>query len=164
LPAPGHHRPVSRNPAGAAPREGVGRATPRLPARPLAGGCQTAKPRLVAALLHGGAHVPLVDGAGAGTGRAGVRLHAGMADPPDGVPQGRGRLRRRQGGSMTYSRVTEAALLGGLLVAPRAVAGVADLLVADDFRHPAHRVIYAAIPALDAEGGKIDVITVGNHL
>lgn len=65
---------------------------------------------------------------------------------------------------MTYSHDTEAALLGGLLLAPSAVADVADLLVADDFHHPAHRVIYAAITALDAEGGKIDVITVGNHL
>src|SRR5690606_2921954 len=65
---------------------------------------------------------------------------------------------------MTHSQDTEAALLGGLLFAPSAVADVSDLLVADDFHHPAHRIIYAAITALDAEGGKIDVITVGNHL
>lgn len=56
---------------------------------------------------------------------------------------------------MTHSHDTEAALLGGLLLAPRAVADVADVLVADDFHRPAHRTIYAAIAALRAMGYEV---------
>src|SRR5690606_3017194 len=56
---------------------------------------------------------------------------------------------------MTYSHDTDAALLGGLLLAPRAVADVADLLVADELHHPAHRTTYAAMAAPRAAGGRL---------
>jgi replicative DNA helicase len=65
---------------------------------------------------------------------------------------------------VTQSHDIEAALLGGLLLSPKSVAEVADLVTAEDFHAAAHRLIYAAVTALDAKGKAADFVTVSQHL
>jgi replicative DNA helicase len=63
-----------------------------------------------------------------------------------------------------HSVEAEQAVLGGLLLDPAAWDNVADAVVGDDFYRPDHRLIFAAIAELAAEGKPCDVVTVSQHL
>jgi replicative DNA helicase len=58
----------------------------------------------------------------------------------------------------------ERAVLGSMLVSSDAAGRVEELLNAEDFAHPAHRPIYAAIVEMFARNEHIDAITVSNAL
>ncbi len=63
-----------------------------------------------------------------------------------------------------HSVEAEQAVLGGLLLDADAWDNVADVVTDADFYRPDHRLIFAAIGALVAEGRPCDVITVSQHL
>ncbi len=58
----------------------------------------------------------------------------------------------------------EQSVLGSLLLDRDAVIKIADLITADDFYDPNHRVIYNSILALYDERASIDILTVSNKL
>lgn len=55
----------------------------------------------------------------------------------------------------------EQSVLGGVMLAPDALALVADLLVEDDFYRRDHRLIWRAIQELDEKGKPFDAVTLG---
>lgn len=59
---------------------------------------------------------------------------------------------------------SEQSVIGALLMDPRALAKVADVLSEDDFYRRDHRLIYQAILELDAHGKPFDVVTVGDWI
>jgi replicative DNA helicase len=63
-----------------------------------------------------------------------------------------------------HSIEAEQAVLGGLLLDPVAWDNVADTVTEQDFYRPDHRLIFAALAALAAEGKPCDVVTVSQHL
>ena len=58
----------------------------------------------------------------------------------------------------------EKSILGGLMLAPEAWDEISDLLEAEDFYSPAHKLIYASISILGQKGQPSDLITISNHL
>ena len=58
----------------------------------------------------------------------------------------------------------EKSLLGAILLAPRSLAMVADLVRATDFGHPVHAVLYQAMLALDEDSAPIDTISIVSRL
>lgn len=58
----------------------------------------------------------------------------------------------------------EQSLLGGLMLDALAWDKVADVVVADDFYRPDHRLIFAAIANLIEAGSPCDVVTISEHL
>lgn len=58
----------------------------------------------------------------------------------------------------------EQTVLGALLVFPKALADVGDMLTEADFYSQHNRTVYAAIVALDLAGDPIDLMTVSNYL
>jgi replicative DNA helicase len=66
--------------------------------------------------------------------------------------------------SPPHSIEAEQAVLGGLLLDPVAWDQVADMVTADDFYRPDHRLIFTAIGELAGEGKPCDVVTVSQHL
>ena len=63
-----------------------------------------------------------------------------------------------------HSVEAEQAVLGGLLLDSAAWDNVADVLRADDFYRPDHKLIYEAIGMLAAQGKPCDAVTVSEHL
>lgn len=60
--------------------------------------------------------------------------------------------------------LAERAVLGGILLDPALMAVVREQLRPEDFHHPAHAVIYAAMMALAARGAAIDIVTMAAEL
>ncbi len=58
----------------------------------------------------------------------------------------------------------EEAVLGALLLEPSAVTDVMDILIADCFYKPAHRMIFKAISALASRHDPVDIFTVAEEL
>lgn len=58
----------------------------------------------------------------------------------------------------------EQSLLGGLMLDALAWDKIADVIVADDFYRPDHRLIFSAIANLIESGSPCDVVTVSEHL
>jgi replicative DNA helicase len=63
-----------------------------------------------------------------------------------------------------HSVEAEQAVLGGLLLDPAAWDNVADVIVAEDFYRPDHKLIFEAIGALAGGGKPCDVVTVVGEL
>lgn len=63
-----------------------------------------------------------------------------------------------------HSNEAEIAVLGGILCSPEAPYVVFDILSADDFYSPAHRIIFSAMYELWRRNQPIDIITVSNYL
>jgi len=63
-----------------------------------------------------------------------------------------------------HSIEAEQAVLGGLLLDSTAWDNVADVLRADDFYRPDHRIIFEAIGFLATQGRPSDAVTVSEHL
>jgi len=63
-----------------------------------------------------------------------------------------------------HSIEAEQAVLGGLLLDSSAWDNVADVLRADDFYRPDHRIIFEAIGFLATQGQPSDAVTVSEHL
>ena len=63
-----------------------------------------------------------------------------------------------------HSIEAEQAVLGGLLLDSAAWDNVADVLRADDFYRPDHRIIFEAIGFLATQGQPSDAVTVSEHL
>ncbi|MFO7277525.1 MAG: replicative DNA helicase [Pseudomonadota bacterium] len=63
-----------------------------------------------------------------------------------------------------HSVEAEQAVLGGLMLDASAWDNVADVLRAEDFYRPDHRLIFNAIGALAQEGKPVDVVTVSEQL
>jgi replicative DNA helicase len=63
-----------------------------------------------------------------------------------------------------HSAEAEQAVIGGLLIDALAWDQVGDLIVADDFYRPDHRLIYAALAELIAAGKPADVVTASEQL
>ena len=63
-----------------------------------------------------------------------------------------------------HSVEAEQAVLGGLLLDPAAWDTVADQVLPEDFYRPDHRLIFAAIGELAADGKPCDVVTVSQQL
>src|SRR5690242_3454832 len=63
-----------------------------------------------------------------------------------------------------HSTEAEQAVLGGLLLDPAAWDNVADVLTAEDFYRPDHKLIFEAIAKLSGEGKPSDVVTVVGEL
>lgn len=66
--------------------------------------------------------------------------------------------------SLPWSQDAEMSVVGGVLLHPPAFAQVADTVRPEDFYHPAHEAIYAAMVDLDAAGKPIDAITVAEQM
>ena len=64
----------------------------------------------------------------------------------------------------THVELTEAALLGAMLLSAAARDGVPRMLDPDDFDRSAHRVLFEVIVAMHAAGDEIDNITVNDKL
>ena len=58
----------------------------------------------------------------------------------------------------------ERAVLGALLISPKAIDEVADILTADDFYNSKHNQIYAVCVELYRQNIAIDIITIANYL
>src|SRR6186713_2674970 len=63
-----------------------------------------------------------------------------------------------------HSREAEQAVLGGLMLDRAAWDQVGDVVVADDFFAPDHKVIFESIAALSGEAQPCDPVTVSEHL
>jgi len=63
-----------------------------------------------------------------------------------------------------HSVEAEQAVLGGLLIDALAWDQVGDLIVADDFYRPDHRLIFTALAELIANGKPADVVTASEQL
>ena len=75
-------------------------------------------------------------------------------------------MSRRSGELLTppHSVEAEQSVLGGLLLDPAAWDNVADVLRAEDFYRPDHRVIFEAIGQLAGQNRPCDAVTVSEHL
>ncbi len=65
---------------------------------------------------------------------------------------------------LPHSPEAEQTVLGGIVLFSQAFTSVADILVPEDFYHPAHVSIYAAMVELDAAGRPIDSITIAERM
>jgi len=63
-----------------------------------------------------------------------------------------------------HSREAEQAVLGGLMLDRAAWDQVGDVVIADDFFGPDHKVIFESIAALSGEAQPCDPVTVSEHL
>jgi len=63
-----------------------------------------------------------------------------------------------------HSREAEQAVLGGLMLDKAAWDQVGDVVIADDFFGPDHKVIFESIAALSGEAQPCDPVTVSEHL
>ncbi|MGA3159328.1 MAG: replicative DNA helicase, partial [Steroidobacteraceae bacterium] len=63
-----------------------------------------------------------------------------------------------------HSVEAEQAVLGGLLIDPAAWDQVGDMVTADDFYRPDHRLVFGALSELVAAGKPADVVTVSEQL
>ena len=63
-----------------------------------------------------------------------------------------------------HSLEAEQAVLGGLLIDPAAWDQVGDMITADDFYRPDHRLVFGALAELVAAGKPGDVVTVSEQL
>jgi replicative DNA helicase len=63
-----------------------------------------------------------------------------------------------------HSVEAEQAVLGGLLIDPAAWDQVGDMITADDFYRPDHRLVFGALSELVAGGKPADVVTVSEQL
>lgn len=58
----------------------------------------------------------------------------------------------------------ERALLDSILLVPRQLADVKQLVVADDFHRPWHHQVFEAVLAVAGRGGHVDYVTVHHEL
>lgn len=65
---------------------------------------------------------------------------------------------------LPHSLDAETSVVGGILVHPKALHQVADLVAPADFYHPAHEAIYRAMLDLDADGKPIDPLTLAEQM
>lgn len=65
---------------------------------------------------------------------------------------------------LPHSLEAERAVLGGVLLHPKAFMQVADKVAASEFYHPAHEAIFGVMCDLDASRRPIDALTVGEAL
>src|SRR5882672_3945337 len=63
-----------------------------------------------------------------------------------------------------HSIEAEQAVLGGLMLEASAWDAVADVLTADDFYRPDHRLIFNAAAGVAGNNQPIDVVTLSEHL
>ena len=82
-----------------------------------------------------------------------------------------GPLRRRVGEAPEagpnvppHSVEAEQAVIGGLLIDPQAWDQVGDVIAADDFYRPDHKLIFGALATLASSGKPADVVTVSEQL
>ncbi|MBR5602549.1 MAG: replicative DNA helicase, partial [Clostridia bacterium] len=60
---------------------------------------------------------------------------------------------------LPFSLIAEQSLLGSILIDPKALTEIADLMNANDFYLDEHRQIYLAFQDLFAQNSEIDVVT-----
>lgn len=65
---------------------------------------------------------------------------------------------------LPHNLEAEMSVLGGVLLHPKAFVQVADVVVPEDFYHPAHEAIFRAMVELDSSGKPIDVLTVAEQM
>ena len=70
----------------------------------------------------------------------------------------------RGGKALPNNLDAEAAVIGGVLLSPKALHQIADAVEPDDFYHPAHAAIYQAMLDLDGASQPIDAITVAEQM
>lgn len=58
----------------------------------------------------------------------------------------------------------EQSVLGGILIDPKAITAVSDILEPDDFYKPAHRTIFEAMLDLDRDRHAVDLVTLSGRL
>lgn len=63
-----------------------------------------------------------------------------------------------------HNKEAEIAVLGAVMIDPSAMARVADMLEPDDFYHPEHRLVYAALQELFERTAPLDIVAVSNRL
>jgi replicative DNA helicase len=63
-----------------------------------------------------------------------------------------------------YSIEAERSVVGGLMLDPQAWERVSELVIADDFYRPEHKLIFTVIARLADESEPIDVVTIGERL
>ena len=63
-----------------------------------------------------------------------------------------------------YSIEAERSVVGGLMLDPEAWEKVSELVIADDFYRPEHKLIFTVIARLADESEPIDVVTIGERL
>ena len=86
-----------------------------------------------------------------------------MAGPAK-ARRGSGSLSLADAPQPPHSIEAEQAVLGGLLLDPVAWDNVADVVIAEDFYRPDHKLIFQAIGALAGNGKPCDVVTVVGEL
>ncbi|MDU0332555.1 replicative DNA helicase [Paenibacillus sp. 3LSP] len=65
---------------------------------------------------------------------------------------------------LPHSLTSEQAVIGALLIDPKAITRVADSLKPDQFYAPEHRIIYEAAVELDESGKTVDLVNVAGRL
>lgn len=65
---------------------------------------------------------------------------------------------------LPHSLEAEMSVVGGVLLHPRTFAEVSGTVRVEDFYHPAHAAIYAAMQALDIDGQPIDQLSVADRM
>lgn len=63
-----------------------------------------------------------------------------------------------------HDDTAERAVLGGLMLAPKAIQEVSEILAPEDFYQPKHEQVYAVILGLASSGQAVDAITVTDQL
>ncbi|HEY5528061.1 MAG TPA: DnaB-like helicase N-terminal domain-containing protein, partial [Thermoleophilia bacterium] len=63
-----------------------------------------------------------------------------------------------------FDRVIEEAILGSLILVPKSIPTILEVLSADDFLLPSHQAIFAAIRDLQGEGEPVDPFTISDRL
>lgn len=66
--------------------------------------------------------------------------------------------------TLPHSIDAERSVLGGILLAPKALAEVSGACSPEDFYHPAHSAIFASMLAVEAESKPVDAITVAERM
>lgn len=61
-----------------------------------------------------------------------------------------------------WDQIAERSVIGGLLFDDRCIADVAAIVRPADFRHPAHRTLFAEAQRLQYDGQPVDVVTLGD--
>lgn len=64
----------------------------------------------------------------------------------------------------TLTADTERIVLGAMMLAPRVIDDICEIVTGADFADPRHEVVFDAITALQASGRPVDQITVADHL
>jgi len=83
---------------------------------------------------------------------------------PHGVTQKKAQVESLLGRTLPAHSDAERALVGALLLNDENVNAVSEILIPDDFYHPAHKIIYQTILDLSQKNKRIDIVTLQDEL